>query len=86
MDPKARAERILGTMETPGWLDVLALMDEQTNEAKEELFETMVRRPDQITGKKANQLAGRVRGLQDLKESLLDAVKPLAPTRIGRAE
>ena len=75
------AVQIQATMETPGWAHIMAMLDEQATEPKDELYEIMSRKPDTLTGKSAIRLASRCAALKDFKESIFDKLKILIPTR-----
>lgn len=86
MDAKERAAEIAATISSPGWVHIQAIMDEMADEAKEQVFSLMTSKPEALTGRKALITAGALRFVRDFKESISDAVRPLAPTRIGRVE
>ena len=75
-----RAHRIQATMMTPGWQDILAMIDEQMLAPKERLYEILASKPEALTGRIAIGLAARSAALRDLKESLEDELKILIPT------
>lgn len=76
-----RARRIQETMDTPGWVDIAAMLDEQAREPKDELYEIMAKKPDTLTGKAALKYAIRAKALCDFKESLQDEVRQLPENR-----
>ncbi len=75
----ARAKRLHDTMQTPGWADAMAMLDEQANEPRDELFDMIARTPDKLTGKTSIRLASRAKALKDYRESLEDEIKILLP-------
>lgn len=75
----AKAERIHATMHTPGWADIIQLLDEMAQTPKDELFEIMVRKPESLTGRTAIAKANRAKGLIEFKEELYALVGPLNP-------
>ena len=78
-----KAKRINDTMLTPGWKDVVEVLDEMALAAKEDLFEIMTKRPATLTGRTAIAKANRAKGLIEFKEELLALVAPLNPNGQG---
>jgi len=74
-----RARRIQATLSTPGWLDILTLLDEMCAEAQGEVLHMMSVTPDKLTGKGAIRLASRARALRDFKDLVIDELKVLEP-------
>ena len=70
-----RANRILDTARTAGWLDVIAMLDEQAKEPLDELYEIMVHQTEKATESSAFLKAGKARGLRAFKQSLLDEIR-----------
>lgn len=75
------AAEIQSTLNSPGWRHIEAMLDEQAQEPKDELYEIMSRKPDTLTGKGAIRLASRASALKDFKESVYSRLKILIPTR-----
>ena len=74
-----KALRIQATVNTPGWADILGLMEYQSDDAKEEVFHLLTSSPEMLTEKTAVRLASRVKTLEDLKEAISDELKILVP-------
>lgn len=72
---KDRARRIAETMNTPGWKDIDAILEEQAREPLDELYEIMVHKTGTVTGAAAHLRAGKVKGLRAFKDALLEEVK-----------
>lgn len=70
-----RANRILDTARTAGWADVIAMLDEQSREPLDELYEIMVHQTEKATESSAFLKAGKARGLRAFKQSLLDEIR-----------
>ena len=79
-----KARRIHATMQTAGWADIVLMLDEMAAAAKDELFETMVKRPDTLTGKAAIAKASRAKALIEFKEELHALVAPLNSKEQGK--
>ena len=80
---KDRALRVNDTMNTPGWLDIIQMLDEMSQAPKDELFEIMVNKPETLTGRTAIAKANRAKGLIEFKEELYALVAPLNPKGQG---
>jgi hypothetical protein len=85
-DPIQIAEEVMDTMATPGWAHIESILEQMETDSKEGLFAQMTSRPESLTGRKALIMAGGLRFVRDFREAISDAVRPLAPTRIGRAQ
>lgn len=72
-----RARRLQEMMRTPGWLDLVAMLNAQAKEPEDELYEIMAKKPDSLTGKTALKYAIKARSLRDFMESLQDEIKLL---------
>ena len=55
---------------SPGGFVLRKMLDDQSAEPKDELWEIMARRPDTLTGKSAVKLASRSKALVDFRESI----------------
>lgn len=76
-----RAQEIQHTLSTAGWRHIEAIRSSLSNDAREELFELMARKPDTLTGKVALKLAIRSKALSDLKEAIEAELTILIPNR-----
>ena len=80
----AKAERVYATMSTPGWVDIIQMLDEMSKTPQDELFEIMVKKPETLTGRIAIAKANRAKGLMEFKEELYAFVAPLNPKGQGK--
>lgn len=76
-----RAVRIQATINTPGWRDIVTIIDASILEAQEEVLGLMLRTPEKLTGKAAIRIAAKARALKDFMETIEDEVKILSPNR-----
>lgn len=76
-----RANRLRDMMNTPGWRDVVTMLNEEAKGAESELCDIMASRPEQLTSQSALKYAIRSRALRDFLESLTDEVKLLEVQR-----
>lgn len=76
-----RAQRVWHTMQTEGWPDILAILDEMAKTPQDELWEIMVRKPETLVGKTAIAKANRAKGLIEFREELYALVAPLNPRK-----
>lgn len=72
-----RAHRLKEMMHTPGWRDVVTMLNDEAKGAESELVEIMATRPDALTGKSALKYAIRARALRDFMEMITDEVRLL---------
>lgn len=72
-----RAHRLKDMTFTPGWRDVVAMLNDEAKGAESELVEIMATRPDTLTGKSALKYAIRARALRDFMEMITDEVRLL---------
>lgn len=79
-----QAQRIQATINTPGWLDIVRLLDEMAASSKDDLFEIMTKRPEKLTGRIAIAKANRADALIEFKEELYALVAPLNPKGQGK--
>ena len=77
----ARVMRIWHTMNTEGWPDIVAILDEMAQDARESLIEIMVRKPETLTGKTAIAKANRTKALTDFKTELYALIEPVNKQR-----
>ena len=70
-----RARRLVYLSNCDGWADLIAMLDEAIAEPKDEFYEMVSKNPEKASGKTGVKLGARARGLEDFKESILDARK-----------
>lgn len=68
------AKRIQETICTPGWSDILKILEARIVEPQDKLLHMMGRDPDKLTGKTAIKYASRRKELLDLKEEIYEAL------------
>lgn len=68
-------------MQTPGWVDILSMLEEQAREPEAELYEIMAHKPDTLTGKTALKYAIRAKALREFKASVEDEIRILEPKK-----
>ena len=78
------AKRIAETITTPGWGDIVKILDTMASESQTKVLHMMSVDPEKLTGKVAIRYASRARALHDLKEAVYDASKILIPNPTGR--
>lgn len=81
IEASAKAHRIWNTMQTEGWPDILAILNDMTKEPQDELYEIMVRKPETLTGRTAIAKANRCKALLEFQDELNDLVAPLNPRK-----
>jgi len=81
---RPEAEAIRYCLQSPGWLHIQKMIDDEIQTNRDELSELMAKNPDKLTGKTAIKYAVRARALEDLKEEIFGSQKLLAP-QPGRA-
>lgn len=85
-ESRAKAKRIEETTTTPGWGDIMAILDEMVSESQRKVMHLITSDPDKLTGKTAIRHASRSKALTDFKEAVYDASKILSPNPTGRGE
>ena len=71
-----RAQRFGAFFNSQVGREILAMLDEQIKEPKDEFYRLVGgSKPELLVGKKGIQLASRARGLEDFRESILDEVR-----------
>ena len=78
----SKAQRIVDTMNTPGWQDIREVIQEIRQEVSEEM-DVMLDR-DKITLNKAHKLCGIRKGLNQFLDALEQAPRILSPKPKGR--
>ena len=73
-----RLQRIWDSMRSPGWPDIVGILDGMIGTAQKDLLNIMTKKPETLTGKVAIAKANRANGLMDFKNELNDLVAPLA--------
>ena len=81
---RPEAEAIRYCLQSPGWLHIQKMIDDEISENRVELERLMSKDPDKLTGKTAIKYAVRARALSDLKEQILDSQRILQSERTGR--
>lgn len=72
------AVEIQETLQSPGWAYILAMLNEQSEEPRDELYEILsTSKGDSIALATARRLATRSRALKDFKESVYGRLKIL---------
>lgn len=69
-DQVDEAKRIENTINTPGWRDIERILTEMISERREKLFNTMAKRPNELTGKTAISQAAGAHALSEFLEDV----------------
>ena len=77
MSNDARLRRMYETMHSPGWPDIVKVLDEMAQSQKDELIEIMTRKPETLTGRIAIAKANRTKALTDFKDELYSLIAPV---------
>ena len=72
---KDEAKRIQETICTPGWSDVLKIIEEMIVLPGDKLLHIMGSDPEKLTGKTAIKYASRRKAMLDFKEEVYEALK-----------
>lgn len=72
---KDEAKRIQETLCTPGWHDVLKIMEDMSKDAESKVMHLLSSSPEKLTGRTAIKYGARRKALLDLKEELYEALK-----------
>ena len=79
-----RSDRIFSLSRSNGWMELVAMLDEQIAEPKEKLYQIMSSKPDTLTDKSAIRLAATAKSLENFKESLEAEIKISNPSTQGQ--